>query len=483
MKRRIPTVVVAAFYYIFWVVFFSACSQRQAKDKVDALPSIFLDYVGVTVPHNIAPLNFGMTGTRCLQVTLRNAKGQCMEVSGSNSIDMDVDDWHRLIADGGDIEVTVSAWTVEHPDGLTYRSFPVHVTTDEPDPWIAYRLLPPGYEGWNRMGIYERNLSTWEEKTLMENSQANKGCINCHAFANYNPQNFMMHVRGEGGGTVIYHKGKLEKVDIKSMEPYKHGSYNMWHPSGRYIAFTSNATHQSFYAQSRDKIEVYDLWSDLIIYDVEQHRVISDSRFLTEDQHEIFPAFSPDGKWLYFSTALPVDMPKEYQKMHYSIVRVPFNENDASLGEVDTLYSAYERGGTALMPRISPDGRYMLYTVAECGAFNLYHVESDFQMMDLETRQLVDTAPLNSNQMESYHVWSSNGRWLLFSSKRIDGRFTRLFLAHWDGMRWSKPFLLPQRNPEQNTLLLMAYNIPEFISAPLSIPRDELNRLFIVKKP
>lgn len=455
-----------------------ACSQRQARETTDALPPIFPDYIGVTVPCNIAPLNFGVDEATHMQAVLRKDGEVCVEVSGDNYIDISQKDWRRLTAQAGDIEVTASVWSAKHPDGITYKPFLVHVSADSIDPWIIYRLLPPGYEGWNRMGIYERNLSTWDELTLMQNSQANNGCINCHAFANYSPQNFMMHVRGEGGGTLIKHNGKVEKVDIKSMEPYKHGSYNMWHPSGRYIAFSSNATHQSFYGQSRDKIEVYDLWSDLIIYDVEQHRVIFVERFMGEDQHEIFPAFSPDGKWLYFSIAEPVEMPKEYKKMHYSIIRVPFDERDASLGEVDTLYSAYERGGTALMPRISPDGRYMIYTVGECGGFNLYHNESDFQMMDIETRQLVDASPLNSDQMESYHAWSSNGRWLLFSSKRLDDRYTRLFIAHWDGTRWSRPFLLPQRCPQQNTLLMMAYNIPEFIREPIEFPRDELARMF-----
>lgn len=455
-----------------------ACSHRQAQESSNELPPIFPNYIEATVPCNIAPLNFGIDEATHMQAFLRNGTDVCVEVSGKDYIDISLRDWRKLTAKGGDIEVTTSVWNAEHPDGITYKPFLIHVSADSIDPWIIYRLLPPGYEGWNRMGIYERNLSSWEERTLIENSQVNGGCINCHAFANYNPNNFMMHARGEGGGTIIYHNGKLEKVDIKSMEPHKHGSYNMWHPSGRYIAFTSNSTHQSFYGQSKDKIEVYDLWSDLIIYDVEGHRVIYDERFMNEDSQEIFPAFSPDGKWLFFSTAKPVVMPKEFNKMHYSIIRVPFNEQDASLGEVDTLYSAHELGGTALMPRISPDGRYMIYTVADCGAFNLYHNESDFQMMDLETRDTVDTQPLNSDQMESYHAWSSNGRWLLFTSKRIDDRFTRLFIAHWDGQKWSRPFLLPQRCPEQNTMLLMAYNIPEFILEPIEFPRDEMAKMF-----
>ena len=456
----------------------AACTPRVAQDECDALPPIFPDYTDVTVPTNIAPPNFGIPDASHLEVTLHNSRGEHYTTSGSDAIDISLSDWHRLTREADSISVGVSVWDDEHPEGIRYRDFSIHLAPDSIDPWICYRLIPPGYEGWKYMGIYQRHLTSWDEETLIENSQANNGCVNCHSFANYDTHCFTMHVRGKGGGTVVLRDGNLEKVDIKSMGPGRHGSYNVWHPSGRYIAFSSNSTHQSFYGRSQDKIEVYDLWSDLIVYDIENHRVISDERFLDTLNMEIFPSFSPDGRWMYFSTAHPVRMPQEVDQLKYSIVRVPFDPTNGTLGEVDTLYSAYQRGGTALMPRISPDGRWMLYSTADCGAFNLYHIESDLEMMDLQTGDTIDCSPINSSQMESYHAWSSNGRWLIFASKRLDTRYTRLFIAHWDGTRWHKPFLLPQRRPFQNTQLMMAYNIPEFIKRPLLLDPDRLADLF-----
>ena len=212
---------------------------------------------------------------------------------------------------------------------------------------------------------------------------------------------------------------------------------------------------------------------------VRPHRVVlQDERFTDSLNLEIFPSFSPDGKWLYFSTAKPVNMPMEADNLHYSIVRVPFDAETGGLGEVDTVYSAYEQGGTAMMPRITADGRYMLFSLGECGAFNLYHTESDLKMMDLQTREMIPTDILNSPRSESYHAWSSNGKWLLYMTKRFDGRYSRLMMAYWDGEKFHKPFLLPQKNPEDNTMLLMAYNIPEFISGPVVISNDEMAKLF-----
>jgi len=463
----------------------TACSKREAKDRVDALPEIFPDYIGVTIPQNICPLNFGIQGAEHMRVIVNNENGMSLDVSGTDHIEFPLKTWHNLLKSAplgkrgvGQLNVTVSAWTEKYPEGVTYKSFPINIASDDIDPWIAYRLLPPGYEGWNRMGIYQRDITSFYVEPIVENSQNNWGCVNCHSFANYNPKDFTFHARGENGGTIVMRDGKMKKVDIKAMSNGRHGSYNIWHPSKRYIAFSSNSTHQSFYGQSKDKIEVYDLWSDLIVYDIDNEMVLQDERFTDSLNLEMFPSFSPDGKWLYFSTAHPVNMPMENEKLHYSIVRVPFDEETGKLGAVDTVYSSYERGGTAMMPRITPDGRYMLFSLSDGGAFNLYHTESDLQMMDLQTRELLPTDILNSPRSESYHAWSSNGRWMMYMTKRFDGRYSRLMLAYWDGTKFHKPFLLPQQNPEDNTLLLMAYNIPEFIKAPVVVSKDEMAEFF-----
>lgn len=467
--------------YIFTIsllVVLVACSRREAKEHTDALPEIFPDYVGVTVPENICPMNFSVPESEHVRAIVENDRGEALDVSGSDHVEMPLNRWHCLLKGTQEVKVTVSAWNQEHPDGVTYKPFTINIAKEEIDPWITYRLLPPGYEGWNHMGIYQRNIECFDVEPIIVNAQNNDGCVNCHSFANYSPRDFTFHARGDNGGTIVMRDGKMRKVDIKAMSKGRHGSYNIWHPSKRYIAFSSNSTHQSFYGQSKDKIEVYDLWSDLIVYDIDKEVVLQDERFTDSLNLEIFPSFSPDGKWLYFSTAHPVNMPMEVDQLHYSIVRVPFDTETGKLGALDTVYSAYGQGGTALMPRISPDGRYMLFSLGECGAFNLYHTESDLKMMDLETGEMVETDIINSPRMESFHVWSSNGRWVMYVTKRFDGRYTRVMLAYWDGKRFHKPFLLPQKDPEENIQLLMAYNVVEFITGPVIVSNDEMAELF-----
>ena len=69
-------------------------------------------------------------------------------------------------------------------------------------------------------------------------------------------------------------------------------------------------------------MEVFDLESDVVVYDVEQHKILSAASLITKDAFETFPAFSPDGKWLYFCSAPACEMPADYDKVRYHICRL-----------------------------------------------------------------------------------------------------------------------------------------------------------------
>jgi hypothetical protein len=81
---------------------------------------------------------------------------------------------------------------------------------------------------------------------------------------------------------------------------------------------------------------------------------------------------------------------------------------------------------------------------------------------------------LNSDESESHHAWSSNGRWIVFSSKRGDGLTARPFLAYFgaDG-HTGKPFVLPQKDPTLYLKLDKTFNRPEFVKGKIKVgPRD-----------
>ena len=292
----------------------------------------------------------------------------------------------------------------------------------------------------------------------------------------------MFHARGSEGGTILYHNGKLSKIKFNEIGPKKNTTYPAWHPEGRYIAFSSNTTRQSFYLHGKKPIEVYDYASDLLLYDTEQGKVLTDPRFMTDEVLESFPSWSPDGRNLYYVAADARKLPDEVEDMHYHILRVPFDKTKGSFGEqIDTVFKAEE--GSASHPRVSADGRYLLYTWAEYGTFPVWHPEADLRMIDLQAMQPVDISLWNDpDETDSYHSWSSDGRWAVWGSRRQDGRYTHLYIAHFDAEGAPhKPFLLPQEDPRYNSWRLKSYNVPEFIDEKVELP-DEAAELFNPQK-
>jgi len=97
---------------------------------------------------------------------------------------------------------------------------------------------------------------------------------------------------------------------------------------------------------------------------------------------------------------------------------------------------------------------------------------------ELETLEFQPPSTVNSDNTESYHSWSSNSRWFVFSSRRIDGLYTRPYIAFIDeNGKTGKPFLLPQKDPDYYTFLLESFNIPELIKGPVSINISEVEKL------
>jgi Tol biopolymer transport system component len=275
-------------------------------------------------------------------------------------------------------------------------------------------------------------------------------------------------MRAQNGGTIIYRNNKLEKVNTKTSNTISAGVYPSWHPGGRFIAFSVNNIVQMFHSAPGTKIDVIDTLSDVIIYDTETRIVSTCDALSTKENFETFPSWSPDGNFLYYCSARAIPLEK-YDQIRYDLLRIAFNPVSNQFGTVDTVVSASKNGLSVSFPRISPDGRYLLFCMSNYGNFSIWHPESDLWLKDLKTGEI--TKPdINSGQTESYHTWSSSGRWIVFSSRRLDGMFTRPFLAYFDSAGQAhKPFILPQKDPSFYKTFIISYNVPELVTSKVKL--------------
>lgn len=242
--------------------------------------------------------------------------------------------------------------------------------------------------------------------------------------------------------------------------------YPFWHPSGNYIAYSVNNIRQVFHETKDKRVEVIDSESDLIVYDVNNNETLYCDNIMTKDHFETFPSFSPDGKKLYFCAAEAKQMPMQYKDIRYNLCSIDFDPETGTFDNVvDTLFNAAAIKKSITFPRPSPDGKHIMFTLVDYGNFSIWHPEADLYLYDVASGETRPLETANSNDTESYHSWSSNSHWFVFSSRRINGLYTRPYISHIDeNGNESKPFLLPQKNPDYYEELLFSYNIPEFIN-------------------
>ena len=159
-------------------------------------------------------------------------------------------------------------------------------------------------------------------------------------------------------------------------------------------------------------------------------------------------------------------MPSDYKQVKYSLCSIAYDAESRTFGtQVDTLFHAQKENKSVSFPRVSPDGKYLMFTLSSYGNFSIWHKEADLYLADLQSREIRPMPTLNSADVESYHSWSSNGRWVVFSSRRENGLYTQPFIAYIDeNGQAHKPFLLPQKDIQYYDKLMKSFNVPEFVS-------------------
>jgi len=370
-------------YILLLVAFVIVGCEEMPTEKVNTLPSMHPYYVDITIPANIAPLNFIMNDSaQGIDVYI---DGVLFDRSGSNKMEFNVGKWREMMTSKKGTTVSVVVEATYGDKKRRYNPF-TWTIADSIDSYITYRLLAPGSEV---------------------------------------PQD------------------------------------TSFSPSGRYITFSENTTIPVYHSDANKRIDFFDVKSDVYVTDVKSGKRVAAPQLADSILLETSPSFSSDGKYIYFCRATKTEKVKDTQ---YDLCRVSFDEKTGIVGDsIETVVKAVKGQKSSICyPRVSPDGNYLLYTVADYGTSPIWHQESDLRMMDLRTGEIDSLQDVNSDRSDTYHCWSSNGRWFVFASKRDDGIYNKLYFCYVDTAgKVYKPFVLPQENPLYYDYTLKSFNVPE----------------------
>ena len=389
-----------------------------------------------------------------------------------------------------DMRITVLGIRGNDPDNvISSDQTTIRTSRDEVDASIFYRDVPLPFE------FAYKNLNTirWRLGDVASEGPTTvilkdlPLCGNCHSFTP-DGKTLAMDVdyANDKGSYVITSLEKdtvLTPEKIISWSDYRRedgemtfGLLSQISPDGRYAL--STVKDRSIFVPI-DDLTISQLFFPLkgiiAVYDRDQEKFWSLPGADDPEYCQSNPNWSPDGEYIVFAKApvyhskvaesfkqavLPTSVAAEFiegrQGYKYDLYRIPFNNGEG--GETEPIPGAFNNGKSNYFPRISPNGRWIVFCQAE--NFMLLQPDSTLYIMPAEGGT---PRRMNCNflLMNSWHSWSPNGRWLIFASKHR-GPYTQLYMTHIDENGNDTPavllenFVLPER----------AVNIPEFVNIP-----------------
>lgn len=397
----------------------------------------------------------------------------------------------KQIVSRGQVSIQTSSDPVGAP--IFYRDVPLMPSESEKGvikpldakavPLIAWRL---------------RNVGDKESRVLMEGLHT---CANCHSFSS-DGKALGMDMDGPQNDKGLYAIVKVQpQMTIRSEDlvawstfrgklggKLRVGFMSQLSPDARYVITTVNdpGVDQTDHQRRKDPVDLVRNYYVANFKDYRFLQVFFPTRgvlawYSRESAHlKYLPGaddtryvhanavWSPDGKYLVFARAQAQDAylagaplaqfandPRETQ-IQYDLYRLPFNEGKG--GKPEPIAGASMNGMSNSFPKISPDGRWIVFVQARNGLL----MRPDGQLYIVPAKGgTARRMNCNTSRMNSWHSFSPNGRWMVFSSKSRSP-YTQMFLTHLDESGNDSPAILIENATAANR----AVNIPEFVNIP-----------------
>lgn len=453
-------------------------------------PRLKPDYTGLTIPPNIAPLNFTvLENGSAFKVCFHAKSGSPIEIgSATDQIVIPAKPWRELIDASKGSELLMDI-CVKNKEGqwVQFTTVTNTVASDEIDPILIYRKIHPSHNRWTTMGLFQRDLRNFKETPFVENKRFSGGCCHCHALRNNDPDYFLALVRSE------QHKNSLLIISngVVSSIGGQVGAVS-WHPKAPLVAASFAKTRLMLHTARNDMRDITEL-EDWVGYFSLDSKTVKHIPGLDDKRRLVtFPAWSPDGLYLYYCSAPNpltngVVVGKSYEQERYDLMRISYNLERDQWGQPEPVILARDIGFSMAQPRISPDGNWLYVCCVPYGCWPAYDRTSDIYGINLKEgaasgKFSAQKLSLNSTECESWLSWSSNSRWVVFSSKRGNPLFNRTHIAYIaaDG-RCGKPFVVPQEDPEFYDSMLRTYTIPTLATHPVRASQCDL--ITAIKNP
>ena len=324
---------------IIFLTLVSCYSKPENARLIDSLPNIYPDYIDVSIPPNIAPLNFLVRDScKSVFVTASYNDTEISIASHNNHVCFDINNWKKLINNAINNDIEINVYTkINNREFIKHKSFKIHVLRDSIDPYLTYRLIEPDYEVFSRLKIEQRCIENFDKKDICNYNITNNSCMNCHTFAANNPKKSLFYVRGENGGAILNRNGKLRKLNIKNQNMSSGAVYGHFSLDGRYFVFSTNVIIPGLHADPNKRMEVFDTKSDIYVADLETNKIITSPLLCDSLKSETFPCFSANGKKIFYCSApaLQNDV-NDIKNIHYALVSIDFQDGKIGI-KTDTI--------------------------------------------------------------------------------------------------------------------------------------------------
>lgn len=488
MKTTLFPILLRCGFFLFLSLLPAACRQEavQTDRLTDRQPPIFPDYTDVTIPPNIAPLRFLLADTCEAEEVAATfecgAERVAVRSSDGRSIAIGLHAWKRLTKDAAGKVITVKVTARIDGQWVGYVPFNLYVATDSIDPYIVYGRMDPSRDVVGHMGLYSRCIETFHEQAVLTSDMVRGDRISNATFCLGNAQRMLLSLNNVFPCILLADSGEIEKLNTAPIPDLSCPTHAAWHPSGRYIAFAVNRN---------SKQDTRKAASSIVIYDAMKHELFTSPQLFSDSASATHPAFSPDGETLYFcATSQKTITRSDSAKYHLCAVAFNIHGGRRFGRKVDTLYHSrlalpqpvkkksdkipprrpeIRPDGSAASPCPSPDGRYLLFTVADRGCQPTDHPASDLALYDLKRKTFLPVDTLCSDSAaEVSQSWSSNSRWIVYTGRGVDGIYDYLFISYFaaDG-RQTKPFLLPLKEANGYRYTMQSFTHPTFLTAPV----------------